>query len=173
MQDSPQRTHPCLILYIIFKVMWCLCVQSHLTRGCSCQKGSKALSFWSLARCTQTCVWGLEIFQRLTQPLIYTQTTTGWHPDTLAVRTSNRLREAIKPQRQRALFKSHCFLLLTYILIFFLTSCIRSSFFLSFVSTSTLPLLLQHVDLSIYHPSFLLQVWCLANGQTQRLGGEL
>lgn len=88
-------------------------------QGCSCQKGSKALSFWSLARCTQTCVWGPDIFQRLTQPLIYTQTTTGWHPDTLAARTSNRFREEMKPQRQRALFKSHCFLLLTYIPIFF------------------------------------------------------
>lgn len=34
-----------------------------------------------------------------------TQTTIGWHPDTLAVRTSNGLIEAIKPQRQRALLK--------------------------------------------------------------------
>lgn len=33
------------------------------------------------------------------------QAAIGWHPDTLAVRTSNRLIEAIKPQRQRALRK--------------------------------------------------------------------
>lgn len=106
--------------------------------------------------------------------LLYTLTTIGWHPDTLAVRTSNRLIEAIKPQRQRALHKPplpaatdlhpSCFS--------FIHPSGHLSFYPSFYIHTSFPPP-KHVYPSISHPPLLIWVWCLASGQAQRLVGAL
>ena len=98
------------------------------------------------------------------------QTTTDWHPDTLAVRTSNRLIEAIKPQRQRVLLKP---------LLPAATDLHPHFFFLhppihQFISPSIHCFLLQPSippPQHVYppHPPLLLWVWCLASGPAQRL----
>lgn len=103
------------------------------------------------------------------------QAAIGWHPDTLAVRTSNRLIEAIKPQRQRALRKPLLPAATDLHPSFFPPSSIHqviSAFIHCFLIHTSFPPP-QHVYPSISHPPLLLWVWCLANGQAQRLVGTL
>lgn len=95
------------------------------------------------------------------------ETTIGWHPYLLAVRTSNRLIEPIKPQIQRALLKP-LFPAATDLhpCVFFLHPSISlaTSIDCFLIHSSFLPL--QHFFPSISHPPLLLMFH--ANGTSQR-----
>lgn len=107
--DSSWRTHPWPFLFVrnvlVYEVlMWAI---AH-NWGCWRQGGQIFLGLVSLffGTACQKCFRGPETFRKLTKPsLTYTQTAIGCLPDTLVVRTSNKLIEAIKPQRQRVLRK--------------------------------------------------------------------
>lgn len=104
------------------------------------------------------------------------QNSTGRHPDTLAVRTSNKLIEAIKSERQRALLKPPLPAASDLYPSFFFISCIYE--FISpsihcFLIHTSFPLPPHQIHCSASHPSLLLWVWYLASGQAQRLGSTL